>query len=135
MFQFYTRELTRNERWELFRQKHAGEPYDQNNYSHPCDVVGEATAQGEAHEFLVQLVVVGGTGGATLSLNHETGRFVLCRVLQCKAIDDDSFYAEVERFVSSLETWTKVIGNFRDSPPSDDKAMEASSDVSGFIAV
>ena len=77
----------------------------------------------------------GGTAGATLSLDHETGRFVLCRVLQCKAIDDDSFYAEVERFVSSLETWTKVIGNFRDSPPSDDKAMEASSDVSGFIAV
>lgn len=43
MFQFYTRELTRNERWELFRQKHSGEPYDQHNYSHPCDVVGEAT--------------------------------------------------------------------------------------------
>jgi hypothetical protein len=77
----------------------------------------------------------GGTAGATLSLDHETGRFVLCRVLQCKAIDDDLFYAEAERFVSSLEAWAKVIGDFRDSSPSGNQENETSSDVSGFIAV
>lgn len=52
MMQFYTRELTRNERWELFRQKHSGEPYDhQNNYSHPCDIVGEATGYFSTTEY------------------------------------------------------------------------------------
>ena len=77
----------------------------------------------------------GGTGGATISLDQKTGHFALCRVLQCKALDDDAFYAETERFVSSLEVWTKIIGNFRDSSPADNKVEEASPDVSGFIAV
>lgn len=34
MFQFYTRELSTNERWELYRQKYKDEPYD-NSYCKP----------------------------------------------------------------------------------------------------
>ena len=77
----------------------------------------------------------GGTGGATISLDPKTGHFALCRVLQCKALDDDAFYAEAERFVSSVETWTKLIVNFRDTSPADNKVEETSPAVTGFIAV
>ncbi len=77
----------------------------------------------------------GGTGGATLSLNPETGHFALCRVLQCKALDGDSFFAEAERFVSTLEVWTKIVGSFRAAPPVGNQTDATSPDVAGFITV
>ena len=54
-----------------------------------------------------------GTGGATISLDAETGRFALCRILPSVALDVNSFYAEAERFVSTLETWSKIISEYR----------------------
>ena len=53
------------------------------------------------------------TGGATLDLDSESGRFVLYQILPCRALDADSFYSVTERFVSTLEAWTKIVGNFR----------------------
>ena len=78
----------------------------------------------------------GGTAGATISRDPKTGRFSLCRVLPCVAIDEDSFYAEVERFVSTLEAWTRIVRDFRDAPPADNSPAAMSvGGASGFIAV
>ena len=79
----------------------------------------------------------GGTVGATVSCDPETGRLALCRVLPCRMLDGDSFYAEAERFVSTLENWAKIIREFRAAPPVGDSApapMPGGHD-SGFIAV
>ena len=54
-----------------------------------------------------------GTAGATLSLNHETNCFSLCKALPCRLMDVDSFYAEIERFVNTLEVWSKLVQNYR----------------------
>ena len=78
----------------------------------------------------------GGTAGATISCNPKTGHFALCRVLPCVALDGDFFFAEAERFVSTLESWTKIVREFRDAPPTDDSPMMASdAGSSGFITV
>ena len=80
----------------------------------------------------------GGTGGATISLDSEKGRFSLCRTLPCKAIDADSFYDVAERFVSTLEVWTKLIRDFREAPPAEGETSAAISGgiaPGGFIAV
>ncbi len=78
----------------------------------------------------------GGTAGATISCNPKTGHFALCRVLPCVALDSDFFYAEAERFVSTLESWTKIVRDFRDAPPADDSSMMTpDAGPSGFITV
>ena len=59
----------------------------------------------------------GGTGGATLSLDPATGYFALCLAMPCRALDADSFYAATERFVSTMETWKKLVGDFRSVLP------------------
>ena len=58
-----------------------------------------------------------GTAAATLSLDSSTGHFALCRVMPCVALDVDTFSLEVEHFVNVLETWTKIIANFRELSP------------------
>ena len=70
--------------------------------------------------------LLGGTGGATLSLNPDNGRFSLCQFFQCRTTDADALYSEIERFVCTLETWTKVIGDFRDVLSSVPQAKDAS---------
>ena len=59
----------------------------------------------------------GGTAGATLSRDSATGRFALCRALPCLALDAESFYTAVERFLNTLEVWSKVIRDFRSVVP------------------
>ena len=79
-----------------------------------------------------------GTAGATISLNSETGHFALCRPLLCKLMTAESFYKEVEGFLSTLETWTKLIANYREAAASPDHAaeMDFSSGLQGhFIPV
>ena len=63
----------------------------------------------------------GGTGGATISLDPATGHFALCRALPCASLTHDGLYAEVERFVSTLEAWSKIIADFRHAPSSGDE--------------
>ena len=74
--------------------------------------------------------LLGATGGATLSLNSEMGRFALCQFLPYRATDVDSLYMVTDRFVSTLEAWTKLIGDFRDILPAVEKA--AAADTGGF---
>ena len=55
----------------------------------------------------------GGTAGATISLDPDTGRIALCRALPLMTLDGEKFYAEVERFVNTAETWAKVVSDYR----------------------
>ena len=55
----------------------------------------------------------GGTAGATISLDPETGRIALCRVLPLATLDGDTLYAELERFVNTMEAWSNVVSNYR----------------------
>ena len=72
-----------------------------------------------------------GTAGATISRDSETGHFALCRSLPCRALDVDSFYAEIEQFVSTLEAWTKLISNYREATASE--KGEAEIDISQML--
>ena len=55
----------------------------------------------------------GGTAGATISLNPDTSRIALCLALPLATLDGDKFYAEVERFVNTAETWAKIVADYR----------------------
>lgn len=54
-----------------------------------------------------------GTGGATISIDPESGRFALNRTLPLKILDAENFVRHVETFVNTLETFAKLVGNFR----------------------
>ena len=54
-----------------------------------------------------------GTAGATISRDHETGRFHLCRQEPLAILDADSLAALVESFVNTLEIWRKAIASYR----------------------
>ncbi len=55
------------------------------------------------------------TAGATISLNHDTGAFVLCRALPLASLNPESLYSAIERFVNTGDSWHKLIANFRDN--------------------
>ena len=54
-----------------------------------------------------------GTAGATISRDHETGRFHLCRQEPLATLDADSLAALVESFVNTLEILRKAIASYR----------------------
>ena len=54
-----------------------------------------------------------GTAGATISRDHETGRFHLCRHEPLATLDGDSLAALVESFVNTLGIWRKAIASYR----------------------
>ena len=54
-----------------------------------------------------------GTAGATISRDHETGRFHLCRHEPLATLDADSLAALVESFVNTLEILRKAIASYR----------------------
>ena len=54
-----------------------------------------------------------GTAGATISRDHETGRFHLCRQEPLAILDADSLAALVESFVNTLEILRKAIASYR----------------------
>jgi hypothetical protein len=76
------------------------------------------------------------TFGATLSLNNENDHFALCKVIPCRALDNEIFYKEMESFISICDIWFKVIRNYRsmvtDFPG---KKMEDNFNPSSFIPV
>ena len=74
------------------------------------------------------------TFGATISFNPESGRFVLCRALPCKALDGESFFAAAERFVSTLEVWTRLVRDYRGGTDGTDVGR-AELDTSNFLRV
>ena len=54
-----------------------------------------------------------GTAGATISRDHETGRFHLCRHEPLAILDADSLAALVESFVNTLGILRKAIASYR----------------------
>jgi len=54
-----------------------------------------------------------GTFGATLSINPDDGKVSLCKALPLALADGDSFFTDVERFINTLETWVKLVADFR----------------------
>ncbi len=76
------------------------------------------------------------TFGATLSLNSENDHFALCKVLPCRALDNEIFYSEMESFISICDTWFKVIRNYRSMVTVfPDKKMEEIFEPANFIPV
>jgi len=81
-----------------------------------------------------------GTSGATISINPETNELSLCRVLPLAILDGDSFAHAIEAFVNTLETWRKLVADFRgsvDAGESPDASSDAMPDFSpgGFLQV
>ncbi len=76
-----------------------------------------------------------GTGGGTLSRDPETGAFHLCRMLPLAITDAEAFSAAMERFVNVMETWRKLIADYRPAVASaaDEPIPELGAD--GFMQV
>ena len=72
-----------------------------------------------------------GTAGSTISRDHETGRFHLCRQEPLATLDADSLAALVESFVNTLEIWRKAIASYR---PVAKSAAEGSDETPQFGA-
>ena len=58
-----------------------------------------------------------GTAGATISRDHETGRFHLCRQEPLAILNADALAAILQSFVNTLEIWRRAIADYR--PPAE----------------
>jgi hypothetical protein len=58
-----------------------------------------------------------GTAGATISRDHETGRFHLCRQEPLAILNADTLAAILQSFVNTLEIWRRAIADYR--PPAE----------------
>lgn len=79
-----------------------------------------------------------GTFGATISRDPETGNFFLCRCLSLSDLMIESLMENLEKFVNVLETWRKLLADYRPS----ETTAEGSSDTepppfggNGFMSV
>ena len=81
------------------------------------------------------------TAGATISLDPDAGRFALCKSLPAALLDQDSFFGEVERFVNAVESWSRLIRDFRSaaaestSKDGEDAASAPALGSGGFLSV
>ena len=106
--------------------------------------VGEPPPDGRERLYSVLLEATNlgkATGGATFSLDPETGRVRLFRLDPLPFLDQETFVATLEKFVNVLERWRKVVADFSDSA-SDVVAKEESASaesrqmgMSGFLQV
>ena len=81
-----------------------------------CSVVGEPPAEGQERfsALLLQAnFLFKGTDGATLSQNPDTKEYALVRVLSLSLLDLDSFSSALEKFVNGIESWRKLLADFR----------------------
>ncbi len=54
-----------------------------------------------------------GTSGATISRDPETQKFYLCRCDVSSVLDLETFSSNLEKFVNTLETWRKLVADYR----------------------
>ena len=52
------------------------------------------------------------TGGASFSINPDTGNLTLCKALVTAILDDREFFHEAESFINALHSWAGVISNY-----------------------
>lgn len=102
--------------------------------------VGRPPENVRLYRALLEAMFMGeGTGGATFSLDRESGRLILQRIDSLEAFDVASFTALVERFVGVLEKWRGCISDFTVAAPilkkADEQAREAERDcwTDGFL--
>ena len=78
-----------------------------------------------------------GTGGATFSLNPETGALTLVASAKLDALGEEDFFAFVEKFVNALATWKGISGSgeSRDEPPAAPPADQPIPFNFGFMRV
>ena len=57
----------------------------------------------------------GGTGGATLCQNPETGAYAVMRSWPLQTLDVDTFAAAVEKLVNTAETWRDSLSGSADA--------------------
>jgi len=77
-----------------------------------------------------------GTFGATLSINPDDGKVSLCKAIPLAIADGDTFFADVEHFVNVLETWCKLVADFRGATDESEKTEAAPMDgLGGFMQV
>ena len=58
-----------------------------------------------------------GTAGATISRDPETGKFYLCRCEALSILTVERLMESLETFVNVLETWRKLVADYRPSDP------------------
>ena len=66
-----------------------------------------------------------GTGGATFSINPETGAYTLIAAERLDRLAPESFFAFVEKFVNTLATWKAIALSAEASPTSSDSGESA----------
>jgi len=78
-----------------------------------------------------------GTFGATLSIDPVSGVISLCRAIPLALADGDSFFSDVEHFVNVLETWKRLVEDFRAAADEPDETVlsPASGGMGGFLQV
>ena len=54
-----------------------------------------------------------GTAGATLAANPENGELTLTRLVPAVQLDANSLLTALEGFVNVLETWRKIVADYR----------------------
>ena len=78
--------------------------------------IGEPPPQGLEKLFESMLAanhLFAGTGGSTISFDGEKRRFYLCRVDRAELMDFEAFQSMLEKFVNVLETWRKMLADYR----------------------
>lgn len=83
-----------------------------------------------------------GTFGATLSIDPENGNVGLCKSIPLSLADGDSFFTDVEHFINVLETWRRLVEDFRaiadapsDTPSGDTPSAGGLDGLGGFMQV
>ncbi len=89
-------------------------------------VIGEPPPQGLAplHRAMLEANYnFTGTAGATLSVNPENGALTLTRLVPSLQLDADVLLKALEGFANVLETWRKIVADYR---PDESDAASAS---------
>ena len=95
-------------------------------------VVGDPPPQGREALYRAMLEAnstFAGTAGATLSVNPDGGALVLTRLTPLALLDADRFLSLLESFVNVLETWRKIVADYRP-----DESRPAADDAPGLGA-
>ena len=94
-------------------------------------VIGEPPPQGLAQLHRAMLEAnynFAGTAGATLAVSPEDGALTLTRLVPSVQLDSAAFLSALEGFVNVLETWRKVLADYRPNAM-DDSAAPPSGDA------
>lgn len=91
--------------------------------------VGEPPPEGRErlYRLLMEAMFMGqATGGATFSIESGSGKVYLQRNEFLSALDTDSFFGMLEKFVNVLEEWRKLVVDFR--PPAGEQERETAAE-------